>query len=230
MTRPVVSDPMRRWLALPAVLVLAALPACGDGADRAAEDDAPATPTRAERAVEVARLALPTSLSDAAVTELLDGLCGAAGSGDVAGVAARLQAAGIDPGAEATALDALAAGASTYCPDDVDAVLPQVQQALAPTTTLPIDPAGAAGATAAAGSGGAGGAAGATAPASGTAGAASTSGGSGSTATGGSSGGAANGSSGAATAGGGNATGTGNQSSTGLTQGVGSGGATNAAG
>ena len=220
---------MRRWLTLPAVSVLAALAACGGGTDRAADDDAPSTPSQAERAVEVARLAVPTALTDATVTDLLDGLCDAAGSGDVAGVATRLQSVGIAPDGVPSALDALAAGASTYCPDDVDAVVPQVQQALAPPTpTSAVAPAEAERAASTAGSGGAG--TSSATPAPGTAGAVNATGSDGSTATGGTSGSGSNSSSSASSSGGGNASGTGNQSSTGLTQGVGSGGATNTAG
>jgi hypothetical protein len=194
---------MRRWLALP-VLALLAVTACGNKDDVEGADEQPVATDEVGTAVDIARLSLPATLDDRTVGELIRDLCSAAGTGDIDPVVAQLVASGVATDQLPSSVDALAAGAGTYCPDDVDDVVPQVQQALAPAP-----PTTAATAEAVAGAGGTGRPGGSARSSS----SASSSGGSGS-------GGTSTQSSGSASAGGGNASGTGNQSSTGFSQGV----------
>jgi hypothetical protein len=191
---------MRRWVVLPVVALLA-LGACGNEDDVTGEgDEQGVVADDIGTAVEVAKLSLPSTISDDAVADLIQDLCIAAGTGDTDPVVAQLVASTADPAQLPSNLDAVAAGAGTYCPDDVDDILPVVQQALSPSTTTPTT-AGAAGATSGSSSGSS----------------ASTSGASGG---GSNSGGASTQSSGSASVGGGNATGTGNSSSTDFSQGA----------
>jgi hypothetical protein len=189
---------MRRRIALVAIaLVALGAAACGNQDDVEGSEDEPVVTGEVDQAVEIARLSLPAAVTDDVAADLIESLCAAAGSGAVAPVVAQLQASSLDPAEAPAALDALAAGAGTYCPDDVDDVVPQVQQALAPATTAT---------TAASG----------VAPSGGSSSRSSSSG------TGTTTGGTSNSSTGSASAGGGNASGTGNSSSTDFTQGVGS--------
>jgi hypothetical protein len=203
----------RRLVVLPVLSVAALLAACGKGSDDLAEPDQTVLVDDLDPAVEIASFSAPAALDEDAISALLDGLC----DGDAAAVASQLQAAGLDAEQQAQALDALSAGADTTCPDGLDTVVPQVQQALAPTTTA----APAAATSGATGGGGAGNSSTANAT-SGSSGSSS----SGSSANGGS--GASNSSSGSASVGGGDANGTGNQSSTGMTQGVSNSGSSSA--
>jgi hypothetical protein len=190
---------MRRWLAVPVVALLV-VGACGGKDDVEGAEEEPVVADDVATAVDIARMSLPASVTQAEVADMLQDLCIAAGTGDIGPVVAELVAATDDPAQLPSSVDALAAGAGTYCPQDVDAVAARVRDAVAPTTTT-VAPAAAA-----------------TERTGGTGSTGSSSGRSSSSASTGS--GSSTQSSGSATVGGGNATGTGNSSSTDFSQGA----------
>jgi hypothetical protein len=196
-----------RWLGVAGIALFGIVAgACGNGDDEVAPT--PVVETEPiDGAVEIARLSLPDGLSDSEVADLIEDLCG---GGDAGALVAQLQAVPITDQAQlAAAIDALAAGAEGYCPDDVDPAVDALQAAAAPTTTAPAASADAQAGAQSAGSGSSG------TQRSGTSGSSGTSAS------------PSNSSSGSASTGSGNASGTGNSSGTDFTQSVGSGSTSN---